>query len=213
MEGNAISNVLQAIEPQYHNIAIRHGWGLIAKTQVAAAYKQLSKSAYLMKVAENNPQSVYNAVETAAILGVDLTEGKRQGWLVPRENSIVFQVGYKGIEAIHQRLGVIKRLVVQTVRENDEWSWSGDDQEKPTHIADWMNEKARGEIAGAYAITYFPDSSIQVKVSSVEAIYRDHRDKSDSWKKVDSRKYSPWMNHPEAMIEKTMAILLVFCFM
>lgn len=207
MEGNQLSNVLQAVEPQYHNIVVRHGWGLIAKTQVAAAYKQLSKSGYLMKVAENNPQSVYNAVETAAILGVDLTEGKRQGWLVPRENSIVFQVGYKGIEAIHQRLGVIKRLVVQTVRENDEWSWSGDDQEKPAHKANWMDEKARGEITGAYAITYFPDSSIQVKVSSVEAIYRDHRDKSDSWKKVESRKYSPWMNHPEAMIEKTMAII------
>lgn len=199
--------VLNDIEPVYHNIVMRHGWGLIAKTQISAAYKQLSKSSYLMKVAENNPQSVYNAVETAAILGVDLTEGKRQGWLVPRDNAIVFQVGYKGIEAIHQRLGVIKRLVVQTVRKNDQWSWSGDDKEKPVHNADWMNESSRGEITGAYAITYFPDDSIQVKVASVEAIYRDHRDKSDSWKKPESRKFSPWMNHPAAMIEKTMAII------
>lgn len=204
--------VINNIEPEYQRIAVSHGYGLIAKAQMAAAYKQITRNSYTFSVAEKFPQSLYNAIETAAILGVDLTEGKRQGWLLPRKDQydntvIVFQIGYKGIEAVHQRLGVIKRLVVQTVRKNDEWSWSGDDQEKPAHKADWMNESARGEITGAYAITYFPDDSIQVKAASVETIFRDHRDKSDSWKKEDKRKYSPWMNHTEAMIEKTMAVI------
>ncbi len=201
-----IDGALVTVEPEYRQIISSHGWRMIPRSQLLAAKRQIMKTDYAMKLAISNPQSFQDAVTTAGILGVDLTEGKRQGWLVPRDGRIAFQIGYKGIEAIHQRLGVISRLVVRTVHENDQFSWSGDDQEKPDHNAgDWFNESARGEVVGAYSITYFPDGTLQVMSESVEAIYRDHRDKSDSWKNEKARRYSPWMNHPKAMIEKTMA--------
>lgn len=197
----AISNVA----PEFSKIVVSHGWGVIPDTQLLAAKRQVMKSDFAMKLAMNNPVAFQEAIKTAAIFGVDLTEGKRQGWLVPRDGAISFQIGYKGIEAIHQRLGVIDRLAVRTVHENDQFDWSGDDQEKPSHKADWFNESSRGEMIGAYSITYFPDGGYQVMSESVEAIYREHRDKSDSWKNERARNYSPWKNHPKAMIEKTMA--------
>lgn len=200
-----IDNAIATVEPEYNKIVVSHGWGVIPKSQLLAAKRQVMKTDYAMKLAMNNPQSFQDAVTTAGVLGVDLTEGKRQGWLVPRDGGIAFQIGYKGIEAIHQRLGVIKRLVVRTVHQNDTFNWSGDDQEKPQHNADWFNESSRGEMIGAYSITYFPDGTYQVMSESVQAIYRDHRDKSDSWKNERARNYSPWKNHPKAMIEKTMA--------
>lgn len=203
-----IDRVMTTVEPEFSRIVVSYGWGVIPKAQLLAAKKQVMKSDYAMKLAANNPQSLHDSVTTAAVLGVDLTEGKRQGWLVPRDGGIAFQIGYKGLEAIHQRLGIIDRLVIRSIFANDQFSWSGDDHEKPVHNStDWFNESARGDVIGAYSITYFPDGTIQVMLASTEEIYRDHRDKSDSWKKVDKRQYSPWFTSPKAMIEKTMAII------
>lgn len=202
-----IDSTIARLEPEFSKTVLAQGWHLIPKTQLLAAKRQIMRNDYSMKLASQNPQSLYDAIMTAAIIGVDLTEGKRQGWLVPRDGGIAFQVGYKGIEAVHQRLGVIQRLVVRTVHQGDTLAWSGDDQEKPIHTADWFNDKARGDMVGAYAITYFPDGSYQVMSESIEAINRDHRDKSDSWKNEKSRKFSPWSNHIKAMVEKTMAII------
>jgi phage RecT family recombinase len=195
-------------------------WDLIPESQLHAAKKALTKSAHLMKVAASNPESVKDSLIQSAILGLDLTEGKKQGWLLPRKNQfgkvvIHLQVGYKGVEAIHQRMGVIDRLVIRVIRENDDFEWSGDDQEKPQHKADWLvNEKTRGEITGAYAITYYPDKSINITVSSIFHIYEKHRNRSESYKSYKAKKDKgefayepPWVSDEQSMVEKTMAYI------
>jgi len=154
----------------------------------------------------------------AAILGLDLTEGKKQGWLIPRKNQqgkmqIVLQPGYKGVEAIHQRMGVIDRLSIRVVCENDDFEWSGDDTDKPDHKAqDWFDSAhARGAIKGAFCITYYPDGTINTTVASIEDIFTKHRDKSDSYKSYvakDCKGYPPpWVSNEKEMIEKTMAYI------
>jgi len=205
---------------QFVSTISQYKWELVPDSQLAAAKQTLMKNDYIMGIASSSPESVQEALVQAAILGLDLTEGKRQGWLLPRKNQfkktvIQLQVGYKGVEAIHQRMGVIDRLVIRTVRENDEFEWSGDDQEKPMHKADWFaSNESRGAISGGYAITYYPDKSINVVVAPITTIFEKHRDRSESYKsykaKVDKGEWAyepPWVSDEQSMVEKTMAYI------
>lgn len=212
-----IDNSIVNVNPAYSKAILNNSYSLVPEDQLLAARKQVMKSQFSMTCVKNSPLHFEDAVRTAGVLGLDLTESKKQGWLIPRQVKIVdtqgherkmfvivLQTGYKGAEAIHQRLGVIDRLFLRVVRKNDEFSWSGDDTEKPVHNANWFaSEAERGEIIGAYCITYFPDKSIMVTSAGIEEIYSKHRDKSDSWKNEANRKYSPWFTFPEQMILKT----------
>lgn len=215
-----IDDIFEKASSQFVTTLAQYKWDLIPESQLHAAKQALTKSDSIMKIASSSPVDVQNSLIQSAVLGLDLTEGKRQGWLLPRKNQsgkvvVCLQVGYKGVEAIHQRMGVIDRLVIRVVRENDEFEWSGDDQEKPNHKADWFApESNRGEITGAYAITYFPDKSINVTTSSVFHIYEKHRDRSESFKsytaKIEKGSYAfppPWVSDEQSMIEKTMAYI------
>ncbi len=215
-----INDVITQSSEQFVSILSQYKWDLLPDTQIQAARTALTKSDYIMKIAAASPGDVHSSLMQAAILGLDLTEGKRQGWLLPRKNQnskivICLQVGFKGVEAIHQRMGVIDRLVIRVVRENDDFSWSGDDQEKPDHKANWLeDEKTRGEITGAYAITYYPDKTINVTVTSISHIYEKHRDRSESYKSYINKtkdgawSYAPpWVSDEQSMVEKTMAYI------
>ena len=215
-----VENAVTGAAGQFVSTISQYKWELVPDSQIHAAKQALTKSDYIMKIAAGDVGAVHAALIQSAILGLDLTEGKRQGWLLPRKNQngksvIQLQVGYKGVEAIHQRMGVIDRLVIRVVRANDEFDWSGDDAEKPAHKADWFadNEK-RGEISGAYAVTYFPDGSINVVTAPVTDIFEKHRDRSESYKsykaKSDKGEWAyapPWVSDEKSMVEKTMAYI------
>jgi len=215
-----VDEVISGASSQFVSTLTQYKWDLIPDSQLHAAKQALTKSDYIMKIACGNPDAVHEALINSAILGLDLTNGKRQGWLLPRKNQqgktvIQLQVGYKGVEAIHQRMGVIDRLVIRVVRENDEFEWGGDDQEKPNHKANWFNsDEKRGKPKGVFSITYFPDKSIHVITASINEVYEKHRDRSDSWKtyvrKQKEGGYNhppPWVTDEKAMIEKTMAYI------
>lgn len=215
-----VGEIVTGASAQFISTLTQYKWDLIPDSQLQAAKQALTKNDYIMRVACGNVDAVHDALVKSAILGLDLTEGKRQGWLLPRKNSagqmvVQLQVGYKGVEAIHQRMGVIDRLSIRVIREADQFEWSGDDREKPSHKADWFgSDKDRGKIIGAFAVTYFPDESINVVVTSITEIHEKHRDISDSWKsykkKLAEGKYAfppPWVDYEKAMVEKTMAYI------
>lgn len=213
-----IDEMIVSAKPLMISTIKQYQWELIPDTQLLAAKAALTKSDYIMKIAVGDPGAVHDALIKGAILGVDLTESKRQAYLLPRKNAagktvIQLQVGYKGIEAIHQKMGVIDRLVIRVVHENDHFEWSGDDAEKPNHQAEWFSIE-RGKIIGVYSITYFPSGQIHVMTAPISEIYEKHRALSDSWKQYQKKKaagenpFPPsWLTHEKAMIEKTMAYI------
>jgi phage RecT family recombinase len=213
----SIDGIIDNVTPEYGQTVKDYQWSLIPNSQLHAAKAALTKTDYIMKIAANNPGSVHSSLIQAGILGVDLTDGKRQGYLLPRkvmnQTQIVLQVGYKGHEAIAQRMGTIDRLSVRLVYEKDEFDWSGDESEKPNHKANWF-DKERGNLIGVFSITYFPGGDIQVIVTPISEIYEKHRDKSDSWqsyqKKLanDEKPYPPpWVTFEEEMVKKTQAYI------
>jgi recombinational DNA repair protein RecT len=216
-----ILTIVDSSMAQYGTIVSNQKWALIPKTQLEAAKRILTKNLFIEKIACGNPQAVNDALIQSATLGLDLTEGKRQGWLLPRKNQkkqmvIQLQVGYKGVEVIHQNLGVIDRLEIRVVRQNDDFKWSGDSAIKPDHtMSDWFgSDTDRGPIKGAFSITHYPDKSIQVMVASITEIYEKHRNISDSWKdyetKISKKEFAyppPWVTYEKTMVEKTMAYI------
>lgn len=220
-ELNKINEIVDMSAEQFVSTVGQYKWSLIPDSQLLAAKQALTKNDFIMKIAAQNPDSVHDSLMKAAILGLDLTEGKKQGWLIPRKNQkgrmeIVLQPGYKGVEAIHQRMGVIDRLSIRVVYENDDFEWSGDDTDKPNHKAqDWFDSAlARGAIKGAFCITYYPDGTINTTVASIEDIFTKHRDKSDSYRSYEDKLKAgknayppPWVSNEKEMIEKTMAYI------
>jgi len=215
-----IDNAVTSAAGEFVSTLSQYKWDLLPDSQIHAAKQALTKNDYIMKIAAGDPSAVHDSLIQAAILGLDLTEGKKQGWLLPRKNqsgktTIHLQVGFKGVEAIHQRMGVIDRLVIRTVRKNDKFDWSGDDAEKPIHQADWFaSNEVRGDISGAYAITYFPDGSINVTTAPITDIFEKHRDRSESYKsylaKIKKGEWAyepPWVSDEKSMVEKTMAYI------
>lgn len=217
-----IDTMLQQSSEGFAKTLSQYKWELLPDSQIQAAKQALTKNDYIMKIASGDPGAVHDSLIKAAILGLDLTEGKKQGWLLPRKNQhgktvIVLQVGYKGVEAIHQRMGVIDRLSIRVVRENDDFTWSGDDSDKPVHEAkpNWFaTNEERGPVSGAFAITYFPDGSTSTAVTPISVIFGNHRDRSDSYKSYLAKKAKggyahppPWVSDEQSMIEKTMAFI------
>lgn len=222
-----IDTMIQQASEGFAKTLSQYKWDLLPDSQLQAAKQALTKNDYIMGVAASDPGAVHDSLMQAAILGLDLTEGKRQGWLLPRKNQhkktvIVLQVGYKGVEAIHQRMGVIDRLSIRTVRENDIFTWTGNDQDKPEHVAstdketpNWFaTDEERGPVSGAFAITYYPDGAINTTVAPISVIYERHRDRSDSYKMYAEKKKKgeyafppPWVSDEQSMIEKTMAFI------
>jgi len=223
-----IDDLVNSIFPEYTNTIAQFQWALVPESQKHAAVVQLTKSSYIEKIAKSQPESVRTALIQAATLGLDLTDGKRQGWLLPRKAAngltvVVLQVGYKGVEAINQRMGVIDRLMVRVVREGDDFEWSGDDAEKPTHVAkaiggesqNWFATDAeRGQIVGAFAVTYLPDGTTITATAPISTIFEKHRDTSDSYKSYLDKKAKgenpfppPWVTFEEEMVLKTMTYI------
>jgi recombination protein RecT len=217
-----IDTMIQQTSEGFAKTLSQYKWELLPDSQLQAAKQALTKNDYIMKIATGDTEAVHDSLMKAAILGLDLTEGKKQGWLLPRKNQqgkavIVLQVGYKGVEAVHQRMGVIDRLSIRTVRENDDFTWSGDDSEKPVHEAkpNWFaSNEERGSVSGAFAITYFPNGSTSTVVAPISVIFGNHRDRSDSYKSYLTKKAKggyahppPWVSDEQSMIEKTMAFI------
>lgn len=215
-----IQELITGYSQQFSATIAQYQWALVPGTQLNAAKQIILANEFLAKTAMNNPESLHMALLQSATLGLDLTPGKKQGWLLPRKAKdgrwgVCLQPGYKGVEAIAQNLGTIDRLVIRVVRDNDTFAWSGDDAEKPSHTAEWFAPiEQRGPIKGAYSITYFPGGDLQVITASIEDIFTKHRDRSDSWKSYmektakGEKPYPPvWLTDEQSMVEKTMAFI------
>jgi len=213
-----IQPIIENASQKYVDTIKQYQWDLLPDSQLHAAKMALTKNKYIMDIAVSDPEAVYNALQQAAVLGLDLTEGKRQGWLLPRKNQfgktvITLQPGYKGVEAIHQRMGVINRCEIRVVFEEDDFTWSGFSADIPDHKAkDWFASQAdRGRPKGAFIVTRFPDGSHQTVVTPISEIYEKHRNRSESWKayqaklKKDKNAFPPpWVTFEDEMIMKTM---------
>ncbi|RUQ23496.1 RecT family recombinase [Kocuria sp. HSID16901] len=168
---------------------------------LSAAYAALLKDKNLANAARTAPETLMNALNEAAQLG--LRPGTTQYYLTPRKNKgrweILGVTGYQGEVELMYRSGAVASVVVEAVHQGDTFRWNPGQMDKPEHAPDWFGD--RGPLVGAYAYAVMNDGSTSKVVIVDQKRIQAAKDASAG---SDSQ-YSPWQKHPRAMYLKTAA--------
>ncbi len=165
------------------------------------AVMAIQDNPYLLTCTQDSLQS---AVINVALTGISLNPALKYAYLVPRkkgtEMRAVLDISYMGMIKILTDAGAVKSVSADVVHEHDHFRYSQGSKPMLEHKPDLM--KDRGQPFGAYAIAYFRDGGFQFEVMAKPEIEKV-RATSESWKKEDTRQYSPWEKWSDEMWKKT----------
>ena len=157
--------------------------------------------------AANNPGAFLAALLDAARQG--LTPGSEEYYLTPRrvggrdgKLEILGITGYQGYVELMYRAGAVSSVVVQVVRENDEYRYQRGIDEVPVHrFKPFAREAERGNLIGVYAYARMKDGA----VSQVVELNQDDIDRIRRVNPASGGEYSPWTNWEASMWMKSAA--------
>ncbi|WP_275462101.1 recombinase RecT [Streptomyces noursei] len=166
----------------------------------------LRRDEKLLKAAQNDPGQFMAVLLDAARLGLE--PGTEQYYLVPRWNTkkrrteVTGVRGYQGEIELMYRAGAVSSVIVEVVRQRDEFSYRPGRDDRPGHEIDWdLSLEERGELRLAYAYAVMKDGATSKVVVLNHGHIAKARAKSDS----ADRDWSPWNTDEEAMWLKTAA--------
>ncbi|HEY5797647.1 MAG TPA: recombinase RecT [Bosea sp. (in: a-proteobacteria)] len=149
-----------------------------------------------------NPASLLAACSKAASDGLIL-DGREAALVVDYNGDVQYRPMVRGLLKLAYNSGDVKSLVVEAVRDADEFDYS------PTRAAEPIIHKidlkaARGEVYAVYAKAELKDGGIVFEVMTIEDVNRI-RDRSDAWKahKAGKIKSTPWQTDWSEMARKT----------
>lgn len=157
--------------------------------------------------------SVAQGIVRGAALGLDPDPALGQMWLVPRNvkdgntwtKVATFQVGWRGLYELAMRTGRVASLEVKPVHQHDRFEARIGSTGGLVHEPDWFGN--RGPVVGWYAYARLASGVEMFEVLSVADAER-HRDAFASSKKRDGTLYGPWVDHFDAMAQKTVFLKL-----
>lgn len=161
------------------------------------AMQLLTKTDYAMKIANQNPQSVRNAMFNVASTGLTLNPANAYAYLVPRDGAIMLDISYKGLIKIATDAGSILWARAEVVHADDKFTYNGP-AAMPDHHANPF-KKDRGDVIGAYCIARTVDGDVLTEVMDIAEIEKI-RGKSMSYTKSKS---GPWVEWFGEMVRKT----------
>lgn len=152
----------------------------------------------------NNPGAFMAALLDAARQG--LTPGSKEYYLTPRkvkgQLEILGITGYQGYVELMYRAGAVSSVVVQVVRENDEYRYQRGVDRTPIHrFKPFARDADRGRIVGVYAYAEMQNSA----VSQVVELNQDDIDRIKAVNPAAGSEYSPWTKWEAAMWMKSAA--------
>ena len=147
------------------------------------AMQLLTKTDYAMKIANENPQSVRNAMFNVASTGLTLNPANAYAYLVPRDGAIMLDISYKGLIKIATDAGSILWARAEVVHADDKFTYNGP-AAMPEHHANPF-KKDRGDVIGAYCIARTVDGDVLTEVMDMTEIEKI-RGKSMSYAKKKS---------------------------
>lgn len=157
--------------------------------------------------AANNPGAFLAALLDAARQG--LTPGSEEYYLTPRKVGgrdgkleILGITGYQGYVELMYRAGAVSSVVVEVVRENDEYRYQRGVDRVPVHrFKPFAREAERGKLIGVYAYA-------EMSTGAVSKVIELNQDDIDRIKRVNPASggdYSPWTNWEASMWMKSAA--------
>lgn len=147
-------------------------------------------------------KSLLSAVTKAAADGLIL-DGREAALVVDYNGEVQYRPMMRGLLKLAYNSGMLKSLVVETVRENDEFIYEPTNLDHPlTHR---INPKAsRGEAYAYYALAVLKDGGIVHEFMTLEDV-NAIRDRSDAYRafKAGKIKSTPWSTDHNEMARKT----------
>lgn len=159
------------------------------------AIQQLYKSDFNIKIAQQNPVSVQNAVKNLSSIGISLNPALKHAYLVPRDGQICLDITYMGLMHLAQQEGAILWGQARIVYAKDTYVNVGVDAQ-PKHEYNSFGD--RGEKVGAYCVVKLPNGDFLTEEMSADEI-QSVRNTS----KAESKSHSPWNTFETEMWRKT----------
>lgn len=159
------------------------------------AMQAIQGNSYLMKIANENPESLRNAVINIAAIGLSLNPAEKLAYLVPRGGNACLDISYMGLVKLATDTGSIKWARAELVHENDELIYRGATQ--PVEFST-TNPFNRGDVVGVYCTAKTHDGDFLSGIMNIDEL-NEIRDKSEAYKKG----YGPWVDFPGEMMKKT----------
>jgi phage RecT family recombinase len=129
----------------------------------------LDRNAALARIAQNNPESILNAVLKAADCGLVIGSAYEHCWIIPYKDEAQLQIGWRGLHYQLVRAGAILKLNAACVYDGDEFDITLGDEESIVHHPNlkddrrrnprWLFDKAN--ILGAYAVAWLPAAPLK----------------------------------------------------
>lgn len=165
------------------------------------AMQVIKNNNYLMKIANNDPSSLRDAVINLAAIGISLNPAEKLAYLVPRKGKACLDISYMGLIKLATDTGSVLWARAELVRENDVFTYHGA-TEKPEFST--PNPFSRGNITGVYCVAKTMEGDYLTGIMSLDEVY-DIRNRSEAWKAYqnDHSKTCPWVTDEGEMIKKT----------
>lgn len=165
------------------------------------ACQLLESNSYLLKTAQNNQQSLQNAIVNIASIGISLNPATKHAYLVPRDGKVCLDISYIGLMHLAMQTGSITFGQAKIVYSNDVYVNKGLDK-APEHTYSPFAD--RGEPIGAYCTVKLPDGDFITEEMSKEQILAI-RDNTASYKAFvrGKAKSCIWVDHELEMWRKT----------
>jgi recombination protein RecT len=167
-------------------------------TESMFAYQMISADSYIMGIAQNNRESVKNAVINVAAVGLTLNPATHYAYLVPRGGAICLDISYRGLIKIATDSGSIKWAKAELVYKDDEFEYLGP-ASMPVHKqADPFSSSNGTEagLIGAYCVAKTSDGDFLVEKMSVVELNKIRDEASAAAKK------GPWKTYYGEMVKK-----------
>lgn len=192
---------LNNLEGPFNKAANHHG-AVKFEQECVYARQLIEKNSYLMRVAQENPRSLENAIVNIASIGLSLNPALGHAYLVPRDRQVILDPSYRGLAHLAQESGSIRWVQAELVYEQDDFSFTGFG-EKPEHKFNPFKTE-RGEIIGAYCVARTSDGDYLTTMMPIEDI-NAIRDRSEAYKAYVAKKVKqcPWVDFYKEMVKKT----------
>jgi recombination protein RecT len=198
---NATDLVVADIYSTQEAFKASNGGGLNFEAEAGFAVQTLMGNDYAMGIAQQNRQSVINAITNIAAIGISLNPAKKQAYLVPRDRKICLDISYMGLMDLAMQAGSIRWAQCALVYAGDDFQLNGLDKQ-PVHK---FNPFAadRGGLVGVYAVVKTCDGDYLTHTMDIASVY-DIRDRSSAWKAwTEKKKKCPWVTDEGEMVRKT----------
>jgi len=172
------------------------------------AKQLLMKNTYTLDVARSNQQSLKDAIENVAAIGISLNPAHAYAYLVPRKigqnKSICLDISYRGLIKLATDTGVISYMKAELVYSNDDFKYQGFHKEPILTTNPFAD---RGELVGCYAMAKLSDGGFLVETMTIDQV-NSIRDDSEAYKgalrkggyQLDN---CVWVKYYEEMVKKT----------